>query len=212
MTSSTSFSRFHVLVDLCGQIYSLAGSIPTPGYFSNRVFHGWIARFGVPAIITSDRGAQFTSSLWSAICSLLGIVHRKTTAFHPQANGMVERFHRQLKNSLRAWLAAADWYNHLPWVLLGLRSAPREDSASSAAEAVYGSDLVLPHQFLQSQDPPSKQFYEDLKNSMSGFRPVPARHNTPEVPELPQQVPISLTTSHGLGSQRWTCSPSISSV
>jgi len=70
----------------------------------------------------------------------------------------------------------------------------REDSASSAAEAVYGSDLVLPHEFLQSQDPPSKQFYEDLKNSMSGFRPVPARHNTPEVPDLPQQVPISLTT------------------
>ena len=158
------------------------------------LFHGWIARFRVPAIITSDRGAQFTSSLWSAVCSLLGIVHNKTTAFHPQANGMVERFHRQLKNSLRARLAAADWYNHLPWVLLGLHSAPREDLASSAAEAVYGSDLVLPHQFLQSQDPPSKQFYEDLKSSKSGFRPVPARHNTPKVPVLPQQVPISLTT------------------
>ena len=132
--------------------------------------------------------------LWSAICSLLGIVHKKTTAFHPQANGMVERFHRQLKNSLRARLAAADWYNHLPWVLLGLRSAPREDSASSASEAVYGSDLVLPHQFLQSQDPPSNQFYKDLKDSMSGFHPVPAHHNTPEVPILPQQVPISLAT------------------
>ena len=107
---------------------------------------------------------------------------------------MVERFHRQLKNSLRARLASADWFNHLPWVLLGLRAAPREDSATSAAEAVYGSDLILPHQFLQSQDPPSNQFYEDLRESMSGFRPVPARHNSPSVPDLPQQIPVFLAT------------------
>ena len=143
------------------------------------LFHGWISRFRVSAIITSDRGAQFTSSLWSAICSLLDIIPNKTTAFHPQANGLVERFHRQLKNSLRACLAASDWCSHLPWVLLGLCTAPREDSASSSAEAAYGSDLILPHQFLQSQDPPSNQFYEKLKNSMSGFRPVPACNNTP---------------------------------
>jgi IS30 family transposase len=34
------------------------------------LFTGWIQRFGVPTIITSDRGAQFTSSLWTALCSL----------------------------------------------------------------------------------------------------------------------------------------------
>ena len=39
------------------------------------LFHGWIQRFGVPAVITSDRGAQFTSALWSSLCSLLGIHH-----------------------------------------------------------------------------------------------------------------------------------------
>jgi len=87
---------------------------------------------------------------------------------------MVERFHRQLKNSLRARLASSDWFDHLPWVLLGLRVAPREDSATSASEMVYGSDLILPHQFLSMQDPPTSQFYDDLRKSMSGFRPVPA--------------------------------------
>ena len=168
------------------EAFPLAGISATE--CASALFHGWISGLRVPAIIKSDRGAQFTSSLWSAICSLLGIIHNKTTAFHPQANGMVERFHRQLKNSLRARLAASDWYSHLPWVLLGLCTAPREDSALSSAEAVYGSDLILLHQFLQSQDPPSNQFYEDLKNSMSGFRPVPSCHNTPEVPDLPQQL------------------------
>ena len=60
---------------------------------ANALFQGWVSRYGVPAVITSDRGAQFTSSLWAALCSLLNIQHNQTTAYHPQSNGMVERFH-----------------------------------------------------------------------------------------------------------------------
>jgi transposase InsO family protein len=61
------------------------------------LFQAWIMRYGVPAAITSDRGAQFTSAVWAAMCKLLNIDHLSTTAFHPQANGMVERWHRRLK-------------------------------------------------------------------------------------------------------------------
>ena len=73
-----------------------------------------------------------------------------------------------------------------------MRAVPREDSATSASEAVYGSELILPHQFLAVQDPPSKQFYDDLRNSMSGFHPVPARHNIPPVSDLQEHVPALL--------------------
>ena len=156
-------------------------------------FHGWISRFGVPAVITSDRGAQFTSSLWSAFCSLLKIKHKTITAFHHQSNGMVERFHRQLKNSLCARLVSS-WFEHLPWVLLGLRTSPREDSATSASEAVYGSLLTLPGQFLEVQDPPTNLFYENLKNLMSGFQPTPPRHNTPAADTLPVVTPAELSS------------------
>ena len=76
---------------------------------------------------------------------------------------MRERFHRRLKNSLRARLASVDWYDHLPWVLLGLRFTPAEDSATSASESVNGSDLILPNQFIEVQDPPSDQFYAELR-------------------------------------------------
>jgi hypothetical protein len=65
------------------------------------LFAGWVSRFGVPATITSDRGAQFTSTLWAALCSLLNIKHSPTTAYHPQSNGLVERFDRRLKDALR---------------------------------------------------------------------------------------------------------------
>ena len=54
---------------------------------------GWVARFGVPAVLTSDRGAQFTGRFWTEMCRLLGINHQLTTAYRSQANGFVERFH-----------------------------------------------------------------------------------------------------------------------
>ena len=59
----------------------------------------WVARFGVPAHLTSDRGAQFTSELWA---SVIGMHHNTTTAYHLQSNGMVERAHRRLKDALKA--------------------------------------------------------------------------------------------------------------
>jgi transposase InsO family protein len=75
---------------------------------------GWISRYGVPAQLTSDRGTQFTSAIWDALCQQLGIQHQPTTAFHPQANGMVERCHRRLKDALPARLAGPDWPLQLP--------------------------------------------------------------------------------------------------
>ena len=63
--------------------------------------------------MTSDRGSQFTSALWSALCSFLGIQHVQTTAYHPEGNGMVERFRRRLKDALRARCATANWADHL---------------------------------------------------------------------------------------------------
>jgi hypothetical protein len=64
------------------------------------LFAGWVFRFGVPATITSDRGVQFTSALWAGLCSLLNIQHWPTTSYHPQSNGLVERFHRWLKDAV----------------------------------------------------------------------------------------------------------------
>jgi len=127
--------------------------------------HSWVARFGVPAQVTSDRGTQFMSSTWSSLCTKLGILHISTTAYHPQSNGMVERSHRQLKNSLRARLAANDWPDHLPWVLLGLRAAPKEDANVSSAELVYGTPLSLPGEFVQGKEPPAAEFLSRMQAS-----------------------------------------------
>jgi hypothetical protein len=75
-----------------------------------------------------------------------------TTAYHPQANGLVERTHRQLKEALRARDATVDWPAHLPWVLLGLRAAPKEVSGVSSAKAVFDQLLVLPGELVSGAE------------------------------------------------------------
>ena len=68
---------------------------------------------------------------------------------------MVEKTHGQLKAALRVRQAGSRWPEHLPWVLLGLRTAPKEDSGVSAAELVYGAALALPAEFLSTAEPPA---------------------------------------------------------
>ena len=63
-------------------------------------FGGWVARFGTPATITTDRGAQLESRLWDTLCNQFGITRNRTTSYHPQSNGMVERFHSNLRPPL----------------------------------------------------------------------------------------------------------------
>ena len=105
---------------------------------------------------------------------------------------MIERFHRSLKSSLRARAANSDWVSHLPLVLLGLRSVPKEDTGFSVSEAVYGSALTIPGEFLDGPEIPSSQFISKIGKVISGFS-VPPPHHVPQQP--PAEVPASLTTA-----------------
>ncbi len=135
----------------------------------------WVARFGTPSDISSDRGPQFTSELWKEVARILGVQLHHTTAFHPQANGLCERFHRSLKTALRASLADDRWIERLPWVLLGLRTVPKEDLQSSSAELVYGQTLRVPGDFIPDSTRPWNLSSERsaLLDRINTFKPVP---------------------------------------
>ena len=154
---------------------------------ADALISGWVSRFGVPGTLVSDRGTQFTSAVWHVLAKRLGFQHCTTTAYHPQSNGLVERFHRQLKTALRARLAGVDWPQHLPWVLLGLRTAPKEDANISSAELVYGAPLTLPGQFLNSVEPPPLDFVDNLR-----VAPPPPPTRPLSYAEVTRSLPASL--------------------
>ena len=108
----------------------------------------WISRFGIPSTVTTDRGKQFESTLWSNLMQLLGCKRIRTTSYHPISNGIVECFYRQLKSSLKSYSDPSNWTDILPLVLLGIRATLKDDLHCTTAELVYGSTLRLPGEFF----------------------------------------------------------------
>ena len=139
---------------------------------------GWISRFGVPSTIVTDRGRQFESRCWNTLMTLLGSKRARTTSYHPQTNGMVERFHRQLKAALKAQPQPDSWMDALPFVLLGIRTTLKEDISATAAEMVYGTTLRLPGEFFtpsQRSLPDPSDYISNLRTHMQTIRPPPPR-------------------------------------
>lgn len=190
-------ARFdHVHVDLVGPLPPSNGyqylftcidrytrwpeAIPVPDMTAETVakvfVEHWISRFGVPSYITTDQGRQFQSNLFKSLMCLLGTKQIRTTPYHPISNGLVERFHRSLKQALMCHNNPR-WTDTLPLVLLGLRTSFKEDLECTTAELVYGSTLNLPGEFIT----PSNNTIEDpsdllqrLRNNMHTLSPVPA--------------------------------------
>ena len=105
-----------------------------------------VPRHGVPVELLSDRGAAFLSKLMEEVYSLLGIRKTNTTAYHPQMDGLVERFNRTLTNMLAKKVKknGKDWDVQLPYVLFVYRASPQESTGESPFFLMYGRDPVLP--------------------------------------------------------------------
>ena len=145
-------------------------------------FSRWIARFRTPATISTERGAQFEAKLWDGLCNQFGIVRNRTTSHHPQSKGMVERFHRQLKEDIMAHESPNPWTTTLPAVLLGARSSVKELSGRSAAEIVYRTTLRLPgefsHKYIVDAHTDLDNYSDKLCVAMSRLRLCPPRDSS----------------------------------
>ena len=144
------------------------------------LWDGWIGRYGVPTRITTDRGSQFAkSALFKKAMRSIGISCHHTSSYHQQANGMVERPHRQLKAALKSMENPRDWKDNLPVVLLGMRTALKEDLGCSSAEVCFGTVLRVPGEYYRPLQPETwadrTDFAERLVSYMSDLVPVQPR-------------------------------------
>lgn len=145
------------------------------------LYRQYLPRFGVPLEITTDRGTQFESRLFRELTRLIGSHRIRTTSYHPQSNGMVERFHRTLKASIMA-RENSNWVAELPIVLLSLRTALKKDLKCSSAELVYGQPLCIPGQFFENTtedvEVSPENFIERLRQHFKNLRPTETRCDT----------------------------------
>ena len=123
-------------------------------------------RCGIPKIIHSDRGSQFTSQMMAEVCRLLNVKQSFTTAWHPQANGLNERMNSTLKNMLRRMCAEKpkDWDRYLNPILFAYREVPNASTQFSPFELLYGRSIRGPMAILR-ESMEEDEIPEEVKTS-----------------------------------------------
>ncbi|XP_076030368.1 uncharacterized protein LOC143018665 [Oratosquilla oratoria] len=102
--------------------------------------------FGIPEEIQSDRGSNFTSVLFAEVLKLLGIKQTLSTAYHPQSQGALERFHQTMKSMIRKFCCEEDrdWDEGLQFLLFAIRETPSESLGVSPFELLFGRKVRGP--------------------------------------------------------------------
>lgn len=116
--------------------------------------HRVFCYFGLPEELHSDRGAQFEGDLMTELCALWRIVKTRTTAYHPQSNGVVERGNRTLGDALRSMLLQYameqdSWDYLLPHIMRAFRATPHTRTDETANYLMLGRECRLPDQLLE---------------------------------------------------------------
>ena len=103
------------------------------------------SRTGIPTEILTDQGSVFTSKLTKQLCSILNIKHVKSSPYHPESNGCLERWHSTLKGTLRKYPNKTnDWDRLIKYILFACRAAPHANTGYSPFELVFGRQLRGP--------------------------------------------------------------------
>ena len=105
-----------------------------------------VCRYGVPSYLHSDQGANLTSNLMAALCKQLGSTQTRTSAYHPQGNGQVERFNRTLESMLAKVVSnhKTDWDTHLPQILFAYRTSIYDTTGFAPFHITFGRSPILP--------------------------------------------------------------------
>ena len=185
---------------------------PTSEAIAEAFMLHWTSMFGIPSVCTSDRGSNLTSEMFKGLQDQLGIHVTHSPIYYPQTNGLIERSHQTLKNTIKATLIEMgdkyqkNWIYYLPWALLGIRSSFNKDLNTSPLEMTLGKHVQLPGTILA--DPQDIMKNEDInvdsllkrlqmKDNRMAVPPSLNKPN-PTVPTLPDFVSHVYVRQHNV--------------
>ena len=139
-TSEEGYSYILTIVDVCTD-YTIVRALKNKAMETvARKLWKVMSEFGNPRVIQSDNGLEFVNSLIKSLTTMYGIDHRLTTAYHPSANGLVERKNKEVSRALKKYTDGtyAAWNEWLPLVQMSLNKAISQKTKSTAFALMFG--------------------------------------------------------------------------
>ncbi|XP_076035252.1 uncharacterized protein LOC143021537 [Oratosquilla oratoria] len=111
----------------------------------------FFTQVGLPTVVQSDQGSNFTSRLFNLVMQSLGVRQSRSSAYHPQSQGVVERFHQTFKRMLRTYYLEfeKDWDEGLHLLLFTVRDSVQESLGFSPFQLIYGHEVRGPLKALK---------------------------------------------------------------
>lgn len=105
-----------------------------------------ICRFGCPKKLLSDRGGNFLSGLAQEVYKVLKIRKVTTSSYHPQTNGLTERFNSTMCTMLSHYVSDRhdDWDSFLPYIQMAYNTAVHSSTKHAPAYMLLGRDIAMP--------------------------------------------------------------------
>ena len=131
---------------------------------------------GLPKSVQSDQGSNFMSGTFQQVMHELGIKQYKSSAYHPESQGALERFHQTLKNMIRSYCfdTEKDWNECIHLLLFAVRESVQESLGFSPFELVFGHTVrgplkLMKEKFLSNNDSPLKllQYVSDFETRLT---------------------------------------------
>jgi transposase InsO family protein len=141
------------------------------GQTAARCFMAIESRFGPVENLMSDQGKAFDNALLKRVAAMSGVEKVRTTPYHPQGNGLVERFNQtlELMMSLFVNVRHADWDEFVDLCLWAYRSSPHAATGKTPFEMMLGriptlhGDLAFP---VFKSGEPSESYPERLRETL----------------------------------------------
>ena len=149
MSVTTARGNRYVLVMVdCFSRWTEACPLPdkTAHSVADAFFNQVVCRFGMPIVIHSDQGQEFENKIMQELSILCGSHKTRTTPYHPESDGLVERFNRTLLMMLAMFASKnrEDWDDLLPAVMMAYRSSVHESTGFSPYRLMFGEECTLP--------------------------------------------------------------------